>query len=244
MIEELIHAQVTEKLLDGIAELARSYFRIEVEGLKNIPSSGKALVIPNHSGFVAADALMITHLVHRELGRTPKLLVHRAFFEWFDALKKMSLAFGLEKVSVEHGVELLKKEELVLIFPEGESGNFKSSANRYHLQRFHTGFIRMAIEAKAPIIPCLVIGAEESQINLGSIDGSRYCRGLRIPLPLNLFPLPSKWKIRFLEPVFLNTYSVERANDRCLTSDLSSEIQIKMQREINQELKRRKSIYF
>ncbi|MBI3541878.1 MAG: 1-acyl-sn-glycerol-3-phosphate acyltransferase [Deltaproteobacteria bacterium] len=237
-------SDVLERILDEAAELVRHYFRISVEGLEHVPVSGAALIVPNHSGFGAADALMIAHLVRREKGRVPRILAHRAFFELFEPLRRASVAFGLDRVSVARGVELLTDEQLLLLFPEGESGNFKPSTRRYHLQPFHTGFVRMALLSGAPIVPCVVIGAEEAQLNLGSVDASRLLEGLRLPVPLNLFPLPSKWRIRFLEPIRLDHYPPGSASDRALTHELSVEIQIAMQRAINGELGQRKSVYF
>ena len=53
-------------------------------------------------------------------------------------------------------------------------GNFKASSNRYHLQEFKRGFIRMALLTKAPIIPTLIIGAEETHINLKQLKLAKY----------------------------------------------------------------------
>src|SRR6185437_1622584 len=71
----------------------------------------------------------------------------------------------------------------------------------YRLQKFHTGFVRMALKAKTPVIPCAITGAEESHLSLGSIDLRNFVRGLRIPLPVNFVPFPAKWRIRFFRPV-------------------------------------------
>ncbi|MGZ3708876.1 MAG: lysophospholipid acyltransferase family protein, partial [Bdellovibrionota bacterium] len=204
MLEKILHTNLSDVLMDQLAELIRAYFRVELEGLENIPKEGGALIVPNHSGFSGADAIMICHLIHHDLGRTPRILAHRGFFEWFESVRRLSLQFGLEEVSVDHGAELLRRRELVLIFPEGESGNFKSSLKRYRLQHFHTGFVRMAIQTQVPIIPCLVTGAEESHLTLGSLNLSRFVKGLRLPIPLNLVPLPAKWKIQFLKPIVLD----------------------------------------
>jgi 1-acyl-sn-glycerol-3-phosphate acyltransferase len=46
--------------------LYKSWFRVEVRGIENIPSSGGALVVANHSGTVAFDALMTQLAVHDE----------------------------------------------------------------------------------------------------------------------------------------------------------------------------------
>lgn len=231
----ILKAELTDEILDSLAEWLRRYFRVDVEGLEHVPAKGRALIAPNHSGFAAADAIMIAHLLHRERGRAPKILAHRAFFEWFELLRKASESLGLEKASVTNGVDCLERDELVLLFPEGEAGNFKPSTRMYHLQPFHTGFIQMALQASAPIVPCLVIGAEESHLNLGSVDLGWYLKGLSLPIPLNAVPLPAKWKIRFLPAVQPTLARTPR--------ELCTELQFLMQRELNHELQRREYVY-
>ena len=67
---------------------------------------------------------------------------------------------------------------------------------------------------KAPIVPCTIVGAEESHLNLGNIDLSRFMKDIRIPIPLNLIPLPAKWKIRFWDPIDPSRYPLELANQK------------------------------
>jgi len=67
-------------------------------------------------------------------------------------------------------------------------------------------------------------------------------RGVVIPLPLNLIPLPSKWRIIFLEPIYL-PYKKDAADDSELVRELAVDIQEKMQKRLNQELSKRDSIF-
>jgi len=94
----------------------------------------------------------------------------------------------------------------------------------------------MALECKTPIVPTIVIGAEETHINLKSIRLTKYLRGLVIPLPLNIIPLPSKWKIIFMEPISL-PFDRTSCEDRDLVCELAMEIQEKMQSRLQRELK-------
>jgi 1-acyl-sn-glycerol-3-phosphate acyltransferase len=182
-------------------KLLRGYFRVEVKGIEHLPKKGRALITPNHSGFAGADAVLLTSIIKRETRRRPRILAHRSFFDFSNALKDLAEGRGLKRASVQGGIDVLKNDRLLILFPEGESGNFKSSFNRYKLQHFHTGFLRMALEADAPIIPCTIVGAEEANFNLGNINLGRWAKNIRIPLPLNLIPLPSKWRIEFHAPI-------------------------------------------
>jgi 1-acyl-sn-glycerol-3-phosphate acyltransferase len=224
-------------------QLLRGYFRIEVEGLEHLPRKGGAIIIPNHSGFVGADALMLSHVIKRETRRRARLLAHRAFFDFSETLKAVSERFGLRRAAVSGGQEMLRQGRLVILFPEGEVGNFKPTFKRYQLQPFHTGFLRMSIPNGVPIIPCVIIGAEEANFNLGNLDLSTFIKGIRIPFPVNPVPLPAKWKIRFL-PLIDSTQYADALEDAEKLQQLARDFQARLQKEIRKELKTREYIYF
>ncbi|MFZ4405069.1 MAG: hypothetical protein ACOYOK_13280 [Pseudobdellovibrionaceae bacterium] len=100
----------------------------------------------------------------------------------------------------------------------------------------------MALETGSPIIPTLIIGAEESHINLKQLKLSRFLKNIVLPVPLNIIPLPVKWKIKFLEPYRL-PYPPEAANDPDLVHELAEQLQDKMQEVLNKEVRSRKSFF-
>jgi 1-acyl-sn-glycerol-3-phosphate acyltransferase len=140
-------------------------------------------------------------------------------------------------------MNLLKKKNLVVLFPEGESGNFKPTHEAYALQEFKRGFVRMALRNQCPIVPVIIIGAEETHINLSQLKFSKYLRGIVLPLPLNIIPLPVKWKIRFLPPIHL-PYKASAADDVELVYEIAADVRARMQHAIKEELKKRSSIFF
>lgn len=216
--------------------LLKTYFRVEVEGLENVPSQGGALIIPNHSGFNGADAVMLAFVLKRETRRRARILAHRAFFDFSERLKALAEEAGLRRATLKEGIEVLKKGNLLILFPEGEAGNFKPTMKRYHLQEFRSGFLKMSLDAQAPMIPCLIIGAEESSFNIGNIDLSGVFRNFRIPMPLNFIPLPSKWKIVFLPAL----PPIQRRED---FSKQAHHIRLLLQRELNQQVRSRRFVY-
>lgn len=225
-----------------LLEIIRKYLRLELEGLEHIPLKGRAIVLPNHSGWSGFDAVIIGNEIHKMKNRIPRIMAHRAYFT--GDIKVLSEKVGFQEASTENGSRLLKKGNLIILFPEGEQGNFKPTSERYRLKEFKRGFVRMALMTGAPIIPTVVIGAEETHINLATLKLTKYLKGQIIPLPLNILPLPAKWKIKFLDPIYLKGYSAKDAADNELVKQIALDVQSKMQMAVDEELKSRKWIYF
>lgn len=240
---ELIHSTRMELIWNRLAGLITTYFRTKVTGARHIRKHGPMIIAPNHSGPCGFDVVVLSHVISRESGRRAKILAHRAYFEMWQLLRMVSESFGLRKASIKNGMDVLRDGEPLLIFPEAEGGNFKSSLHMYELQPFHTGFIRMGILTGSPIVPTLVVGAEESNFNLGSVDLSGFFARLKLPIPVNLVPLPAKWHIKFLPPVSMRKYKPEDADDKDLVAKLAREIHDMMQLELLKMCNARKTIY-
>jgi len=107
--------------------------------------------------------------------------------------------------------ELLEHDQSVLVFPEGVRGSGKLFKDRYQLQRFGTGFMRLALETGAPVIPVAIIGTEETYPSVYNFEALAKAIGAPyfpvtpfFPLlgPLGLLPLPSKVTVRFGKPLY------------------------------------------
>jgi 1-acyl-sn-glycerol-3-phosphate acyltransferase len=220
-----------------LLEIMRKYFRLEVEGAENIPRRGSAIIAPNHSGYSGFDAFLLGHVIQTEARRVPRVLTHHFWF-LTETTAVPAHKMGFTEATYENGVNSLKKGNAIVLFPEGENGNFKPTSQRYQLQEFKRGFVRMALETQSPIIPAIVIGAEETHINLKKLKFTKFLKGSVIPLPLNVIPLPAKWRIRFLEPIYL-PYKPSAVNDADLVHEIANEVQEKMQKAIQEEFKKR-----
>ncbi len=225
-----------------VMEIARKYFRLQIEGTENIPRRGPAIIAPNHSGYSGFDAFLLSHEIHKASGRVPRVLTHHFWF-LTKATAIPAEKVGFIEASMANGMAQLKKNNLVVLFPEGEYGNFKPTAKRYHLQEFKRGFIRMALKRQCPIVPTLVLGAEETHINLAQLKFTKYLRGVVLPLPLNVIPLPARWKIKFLPPIYL-PYKAEAADDSELVKEIAQDIREQMQAAISEEVSKRGSAFF
>lgn len=227
---------------DTLVRFIKLYFRLESKGLENIPTSGPALIIPNHSGFAGLDAIILTHELATKTKRWPKVMTHHLWFRT-KATGIPAQNLGFIEANTENGINSLTDGNLVILFPEGEQGNFKPTLKKYQLQEFKRGFVRWAIQTQSPIVPTLIVGAEESQITLAQLKLPRVLKNLILPLPLNLIPLPSKWKIIFLPPINL-PYPPEAASDNSLVHDIAQDISDKMQQTLTTEIALRKNVYF
>ncbi len=239
--------KITDKLIYKVLphfflEIIRKYLRLEVVGISNIPKTGPVIVAPNHSGFSGFDAILINYLITEQARRIPRVMSHHLWF-LTETTSVPAHKLGFVEATYENGVSLLRRKNVIILFPEGERGNFKPSSEMYQLQAFKRGFVRMALETGAPIVPCVVIGAEETHINLSQLRFAKFLRGPILPLPLNLIPLPAKWKICFLEPIYL-PYSKEAVQDHDLVHEIAEDIQEKMQEAILFEIRKRSSVFF
>lgn len=184
----------------------RKYFRVETKGLENIPHK-RVLLIANHSGQIPIDGMLIASslLLEADPPRLARGMVER----WAPSLPFISTWFarcGQITGDIRNCRELLERDECVMVFPEGVTGSGKTIFERYELQKFGTGFLRLALETRTPIVPIAVIGLEES---LPSISNLKFLsKKIGIPyipvVPTGLIPLPTKVTIRFGEPLLFD----------------------------------------
>jgi len=192
------------------AWLYRNWFRVRCQGVENVPD-GRALLVSNHSGQLPFDGMMICAALMLE--RDPPRAVRAMVERWVPRLPFVSVFMARSGQVVgtpENCRRLLEMEEAILVFPEGVGGLSKTFDKRYQLQRFGSGFMRLALENRAPIVPVSVVGAEEQApalFNLRRIGRSLGMPALPItptfPLlgPAGLLPLPVRYHMRFGAPL-------------------------------------------
>jgi len=224
-----------------LLEIFTKYLRVQSEGFENVPPKGPVIFIANHSGFMGFDALMIGHQIYLKTKRVPRIIAHKI---WFlrPEISVHAKRLGLIPATLDNGLKILKKNQGLILFPEGEEGNFKPTKYRYRLRRFRRGFIRLALQTGAPIVPVAVIGAEETNITLSQIRWAKDLLGIIIPVPLNVIPLPVRWHIKFMEPIYLEK-DEEKANDMEYISKLSRQFRARLQKDLHDQLKKRERIF-
>lgn len=188
------------------------YFRVTAIGAKHLKIKGPFIIAANHSGTLPYDAAMLAHAVKIYSKKDLRFLADKFVYQ-IPVLKELLRLSGAMPASFDNALSLLKAKHPVLIFPEGVRGIGKPYSRRYRLNRFRTGFARLAKELKIPVIPVGVVGAEEihpiihREEKLAKIVGLPF-----IPItptfpwlgPLGLLPLPTKWIISFGKPISPN----------------------------------------
>lgn len=240
---EILQSPKTDKIIKTIVAGLRKYLRTTVEGIEYVPDQGPLVIVSNHSGIAGLDAVILLHILNKRGYGQTKVLAHWAYFQLFDWLKHFAQHWGLCETSVANAVDILKENHCLIIFPEGETGNFKPTSQMYKLRKFHTGAVRIALQANAKIVPVVVIGAEESHINLKTINLGWMKKNLQVPIPLNLFPLPSKWHIRFGRPFDHLARRKDGQDEKEFVRQTTRHLRLTMQKMINEEIQNRKYVY-
>ena len=192
----------TNVVLPLLSPLYERWFRVEVNGVENIPADGGALLVANHAGGLwALDAAMTSMAVHRETGRFLRPLAAGLVFRT-PGLGPLARKTGSTVACTADADRLLAAGELVGVWPEGFSGIGKPFRERYKLQRFgRGGFVQAAVRAGVPIVPVSIIGSEEIHPVLGNVK--TLARVFDLPYfpltptfpwlgPLGLVPLPEQ----------------------------------------------------
>ena len=240
-------------LIPMMRPLFESWFRVDVRGVEHVPDVGGALVVANHSGTIALDAVMTQvalrdrHPAHRHLRMLGADLVFQTPF-----VSEVARKAGHTLACMPDAERLLVRGELVGVWPEGFKGIGKRYSERYKLQRFgRGGFVSAALRAGVPIIPTAIVGAEETYPMLGSITPLARLLGLPyFPMtptfpwlgPLGLVPLPSRWIIEFGEPVHTEDL-VDQADDPMAVLELTDAVRERIQQSLYRLLVQRESTY-
>jgi 1-acyl-sn-glycerol-3-phosphate acyltransferase len=196
----------------ALAFLWDRYFRVSLQGLENVPASGAALLVANHSGGLPYDGAMLIHACHSlHPAHRPLRPLVATFAVRSPWMRPVVARIGGVRASMRNALDLCERGHLVGVFPEGLRGIGKLYRERYRLTKFgRGGFVRLARAANVPIIPIAIVGAEETNPVVAKLTRLAKPFGLPyIPVtpifpllgPLGLLPVPAKWSIKIGEPI-------------------------------------------
>jgi len=210
----------TKQISDTVGPLIKRWYRAEVRNVENVPPTGGALVVSNHSGgMLTPDVLIFSPAFYERFGydRPVYTLGHYGLF--MGPLDSWLRRLGVIEASRENAAAALHSGAVVLVFPGGDYDSYRPtfSANTIDFNG-RTGYVKTAIEAGAPIVPTVSIGAQETQLFV--TRGNWLARKLGVtkarldilplsfgfPFGLSMFfppnlPLPAKIVTEVLEPI-------------------------------------------
>lgn len=137
------------RLIKFLASIViRILFRLEVEGLENIPKEGKLILCSNHINNL--DPVIISIVVPRTINWMGKKELFK--YKWFGFLLEKLNVFPVDRAgtdikSVKKALRILKEDKVLGIFPEG------TKVKGFDLVNAKPGVALMAIKSQTNILP-------------------------------------------------------------------------------------------
>jgi len=243
--------RLAERAAPVLDFLYQSWWRVEARGLERLPP-GPAVVVANRGGALPWDALVLRLAFQRAgAGRELRPLLDEAGLA-LPIFGAAAQRLGAVRATPEAASRLLAAGALVGVFPEGTRSGGKPWSERYRLQRFgRGGFVKVALRAGVPIVPCAIVGGEEATPPaaragwLGEFLGLPFlAMAPSLPLgPLGLLPLPSRWSVRCGEPVETRGLGPGAADDPAAVGALAESVRAAVQRLLDEDVAARKSVF-
>lgn len=165
-------------LLRLVELLVRTFYRLHVSGIENLPAGG-CLFVPNHVTWMDAILLQATcqrpirFLVYEPIYRHP--LLHPIF----RLLRAIPISTRKAKDALREASALIRAGEIVCIFPEGELSRTGM------LLRLKRGYELIAHAAECPVVP---IWLDQLWGSIFSFQGGKYFKKFpkRLPYPVTV----------------------------------------------------------
>lgn len=148
-----------------LGPLLRLLFRPRIEGLEHVPEEGAAVVAGNHLSF--SDHFLMPTMLKRRItflakaeyftGPGLKGRLTAAFFRSVGQIPVDRSGRGAGQAAVEEGVGVLRRGELLGIYPEG------TRSHDGRLYKGRVGVAQMVLRTGVPVIPCAMVGTFEIQ---------------------------------------------------------------------------------
>lgn len=201
-----------------IGPVVKAIFRPWIVGRGHVPSEGAAILASNHLSFV--DSIFLPLMIDRPVsflaksdyftGKGLKGWATRVFFKATGQLPIDRSGGKASEASLNTGLQVLGRGDLLGIYPEGT----RSPDGK--LYRGRTGIARMALEAKVPVVPLVMVDTDTMMP-----IGTRMPRIVRVGIVIG-------------EPLDFSRYE-GMENDRYILRSVTDEIMVALQRLGEQE---------
>jgi 1-acyl-sn-glycerol-3-phosphate acyltransferase len=237
------------ELLPVMELLHRYWFRATATGLEHLPRDGPAVVVGNHSGgIMTPDTSVTLHAWMTAHGAdTPMYgLVHPAIFR-IPYLNVHTMKIGGIRAHPRQAMEALDAGAVVLVYPGGGDEVYRNWTRRNEVDLMgRTGFIKLAMRYRAPVIPLVAAGGHETLVVLhdGEALAKRlglHARGVtRLPVTLSWpwgvlvgfpynIPFPARIDVRVGPPIDLDDIDPADMRDRRVVRECYERIEGRMQ---------------
>jgi 1-acyl-sn-glycerol-3-phosphate acyltransferase len=140
----------------GFRFIGQTFWNLKLRGIENIPATGGLIVASNHQSYLDPFAISVP------IKRALRFLAWNEAMNW-PLLGKVMGALGAWPLQLEgsdpgairRSHQWLKAGGALMIFPEGGRGQADGS-----MMRFKAGAVRIALEARVPILPVTIRGAQ------------------------------------------------------------------------------------
>lgn len=232
-----------------------AYFDPEVQGFERLPAAGPMLIASNHSGgiYMPDYWAFVRHWV-RERGPDEPLysMAYDLLFS-LPGISTLARRFGSVPANQENAAHLLAEGHPVLVYPGGDQEDYRPWTDRHRVDlRGRTGFVRLALRRRAPVIPLVAHGSHDAIFVLSrgealahGIGIDRWLRvkvlpliagfpwGVTIPV-IPTVPLPAKVTIRVCEPLDWSRYGTEDADNPVVVRHCYEELLGRMQSNLDE----------
>jgi len=226
------------------------WFDYRVEGLERIPE-GPALLVGNHSsGLMPVDGFLFGHAVMqaRGLKDVPYALAHEVALS-LPVINEIGVPMGAIRASHRNANRVFAAGGKVLVFPGGDREAMRPHRRRYRVGfAGRSGFARLALRARVPIVPVVTAGAHSTMVILDDLPWlarrlrtDKWLRTGAFPLAVSVpwgvtlgpvlphLPLPTRVRAEVLAPIEPYPTGPEAAEDREYVKGLAKEIERQMQ---------------
>ena len=212
-------------MLPVARQLNARYFRLTRDGLEHLPRA-PALFVGNHnSGITGPEIPATLGTLWEQLGAEAPLyaLAHDFAMRHLPPLGRVMQKFGAVRASSANATRILASGGQALVYPGGDLEAYRHSRHRDRIVLGdRTGFVRVAQQTRAPIVPIVTQGAhrnawifDEGEWIARAVRLHRWARLRRFPLALALpwgvaigpwtpyLPLPFPIRLRVLPPILV-----------------------------------------
>ena len=215
--------------------LLRRYHRYQATGLETLLEPGAKLIVGYHGRPLALDQCILTVSLYERLGYMPHGFIHGAF-DKHPALKWLIDGLGFMTGDGPELAAAVARGEHLLVQPGGTREGCRSFRHRYRVDwGERTGYLRLAIKYKLPIVPVAGHGMDDAYIGLN--DGYELGRRLGAPagLPVwlgvgatGLWPLSLPFPVKMTQlvgrPLERHLSNGVDVNDKAVLLELNREV--------------------